>query len=336
MLAGTMLAHESILNLSAACSSGHKPVLLQEVLRVVAPQAGECVVDCTVGAGGYAEAFLQATAPQGRLLGIDRDATLLARTTVRLEPFGDRVQLVHGSFAALVKFTKEFPQPAIIVADLGLSSVALDDPERGFSFQADGPLDMRMDPSNGKTAADIINGEPESAIEHILKIFGEEPHAKAIACAIAVARKEHAITRTSELVKIIDDVYRKILHAPAGRKLWLARGLHPATQTFQAIRLAVNDELGQLEQLLPQAFDWLAPGGRLAVVSFHSLEDRVVKQFCRTVTKACTCPPEQLTCTCGRRAKAIALTRKPIQPSPEEILANPRSRSAKLRAIRKV
>ncbi len=330
-----MLAHEPAQHPSPSISTEHTPVLLQDVLRLTAPQPGEHVIDCTLGAGGYAEAFLHATAPSGQLLAIDRDALILPRVAKRLAPFTHRVRLQHGSFAALASIAKGFPAPDIIVADLGLSSVALDDPQRGFSFLADGPLDMRMDPTSGETAADIVNAKPAAALEHMLKIFGEEPHARAIAQAISVARAQQPIVQTSQLVGIIDDTYRRILHAPAGRKLWLARGLHPATRTFQALRLAVNDELTQLATMLPQAFDLLAPGGRLAVVSFHSLEDRIVKRFIQHHTKRCTCPPEQLTCTCGRHARALAITRKPVTPSTEEVLANPRSRSAKLRILRK-
>ena len=318
-----MLAHE------------HTPVLLAEVLARTEPQPGEHVIDCTLGAGGYAEAFLHATAPNGQLLGIDADSALIPRVRDRLAPFGSRVHYQHGSFATLARLAQGFPPPAVIVADLGLSSVALDDPERGFSFQADGPLDMRMDPTSGRTAADIVNQETASEIEHILHTYGEEPHARAIALAVVAARSRERIERTLQLAGIVDAVYRKILRAPAGRKLWLTRGVHPATKTFQALRIAVNDELTALSAMLPQAFDLLVPGGRLAIVSFHSLEDRIVKHSFQQLTKRCTCPPEQLTCTCARRARAEAVTRKPIQPSPEEIHSNHRSRSAKLRVLRK-
>ncbi len=330
-----MLAHELVLNPNEVSGSGHTPVLLQDVLRLTAPQPGEHVIDATLGAGGYSRAFLDAIAPDGTLLGIDRDAPLLQRVTKDFSIYGSRVQLVHGSFAALASIAKNFPTPDIIVADLGLSSVALDTPERGFSFLQDGPLDMRMDQSTGESAADLVNRQTESNLEHILKTFGEEPHSRQIARAIAKHRAEQPIRTTQDLATVIDDAYRKILHAPAGRKLWLTRGLHPATRTFQALRIAVNHELEQLEAFLPAAFTLLGPGGRLAVVSFHSLEDRIVKRFVQTLIKRCTCPPEQLQCTCGNHARAIAITRKPVQPSPEEVLQNPRSRSAKLRIIRK-
>lgn len=315
--------------------AGHIPVLLQDVLRLTAPQLGEHVIDCTLGAGGYAEAFLQRTAPGGQLLGIDQDASLAAQVRGRLAPFGARFRLVHGSFAALASFAEGFPTPSIIVADLGLSSVALDAPERGFSFLQDGPLDMRMDQSNGESAADLIASASVVQLERILKTYGEEPHSHALALAISAAAKRHPLSRTSQLAAVIDDTYRGILHAPAGRKLWLGRGIHPATRTFQALRIAVNGELDALTAMLPQAFRLLPTGGRLAVVSFHSLEDRIVKQFMKQLCVRCVCPPEQIQCTCSRIPRAAPLTRKAVQAAPPEISANPRSRSAKLRVIRK-
>lgn len=330
-----MLAHESTPNPSIASGSGHTPVLLQDVLRLTAPQPGEHVVDCTLGAGGYADAFLTATAPDGTLLGFDLDARLLHRTEERLAPYGARVRLVHGSFAALASSAKGFPTPSIVVADLGLSSVALDAPERGFSFLQDGPLDMRMDQSSGETAADLIRGASVAQLEHILKTYGEEPHSRTLAHAIVAVAQRHPLTRTQQLVTVIDDAYRGILRAPTGRKLWLGRGLHPATRTFQALRIAVNGELEALEAMLPQAYTLLGPGGRLAIVSFHSLEDRIVKQFMKQLCQRCVCPPEQLQCTCSRIPRATTLTRKAVQASAEEISANPRSRSAKLRIIKK-
>ncbi|MDP2789767.1 MAG: 16S rRNA (cytosine(1402)-N(4))-methyltransferase RsmH [bacterium] len=342
-----MPSPEPVTNPNIATGSGHIPVLLHEVIRLTAPQPGEHVVDCTLGAGGYAEAFLQATAPAGQLLGIDLDAALAPRVRERLAPFGERFRLVHGSFAALASIAKGFPMPSIIVADLGLSSVALDNPERGFSFQQDGSLDMRMDQSKGETVVDLIRESSVAQLEHILKIYGEEPHSHTIAHAIVAAAKRQPITRTIQLVEVIDAAYRAILHAPAGRKLWLGRGLHPATRTFQALRIAVNKELASLEVMLPQAFELLGAGGRLAIVSFHSLEDRMVKQFMKQLCARCVCPrptasqleagvaPEQLQCTCSRIPRATSITHKAVQASPEEISINPRSRSAKLRVIRK-
>jgi len=326
-----MLAHEG----SQTSGAGHIPVLLQDVIRLTAPQPGEHVIDCTLGAGGYAEAFLAATAPDGQLLGLDLDAALLTRTRARLAPYGARAQLVHGSFAALASIAKVFPTPSIVVADLGLSSVALDNPERGFSFLQDGPLDMRMDQSKGETAADLIRTVSVAQLEHILKTYGEEPHSHTLAHAIVAAAQRQPLTRTAQLVAVIDGAYRAILHAPAGRKLWLGRGIHPATRTFQALRIAVNGELEALEAMLPQAFDLLKPGGRLAIVSFHSLEDRIVKQFMKQLCVRCTCPPEQLQCTCSRIPRATSVTHKAVQASPEEIAVNPRSRSAKLRIVKK-
>ncbi len=315
---------------------GHTPVLLEAVLHATAPRPGDAVIDCTLGMGGYARQFLDATAPDGRLLGIDRDAETLELAKAELAQYGQRFQGVHASFATLASVAKDFPRPNSIVADLGLSSVALDAPARGFSFLQDGPLDMRMDQSQGQTAADLVNHMSERELETLLKKFGEEPHSRAIAQAVVVKRDQQPLTRTSELVQLIDDTYRSILRAPAGRKLWLQRGLHPATRTFQALRIAVNDELGQVAALLPQAFELLAPGGRLAIVSFHSLEDRLVKQYFQQLAKRCSCPPEQLQCTCDRIPAAELLTRKPLSPSPQEIQHNPRARSGKLRALKKL
>lgn len=316
-------------------SNVHVPVLLEAVLQVTAPKVGDAVIDCTLGMGGYAHAFLDATAPDGRLLGIDRDAETLELAKAELAQYGQRFQGVHASFATLASVAKDFPRPHIIVADLGLSSVALDAPARGFTFLQDGPLDMRMDQSQGQTGAELVNSLPEHELATLLKKFGEEPHSRAIARSIVTRRKQQPLTRTGELVQLIDDTYRTILRAPAGRKLWLQRGLHPATRTFQALRIAVNDELEQVATLLPQAFELLAPGGRLAIVSFHSLEDRIVKQFFQQLAKRCSCPPEQMQCTCDRIPAADLLTHKPLVPSPQEIQQNPRARSGKLRALKK-
>lgn len=294
------------------------------------------VIDCTLGLGGYARRFLDATAPTGKLLGIDRDAETLQLARAQLASYGNRFQGVHASFAVLASVIKDFPQPNIIVADLGLSSVALDAPVRGFSFLHDGPLDMRMDQSQGQTAADLVNTISEHELATLLKTYGEEPHARDIAKAMVTQRSVQPFMRTQQLVAVIDDTYRNILKAPVGRKLWLRRGLHPATRTFQALRIAVNDELTQIAALLPQAFALLAPGGRLAIVSFHSLEDRIVKHFFQEQAKRCSCPPEQLQCTCDRLPAAELVTRKPITPSPLEIQQNPRARSGKLRALKKI
>mgnify|MGYP001607940129 FL=1 len=305
-------------------------------MQATSPQAGDAVIDCTLGLGGYARRFLDATAPAGRLLGLDRDAETLQLACAQLQSYGNRFQSVHASFAALASVAKDFPPPNIIVADLGLSSVVLDAPVRGFSFLHDGPLDMRMDQSQGRTAADIVNTAGERELATLLKDYGEEPKARTIAKAIVLQRKLRPFTRTQELVEVVDAAYRAILQAPAGRKLWLHRGLHPATRTFQALRIAVNDELAELQALLPQAFDLLVPGGRLAIVSFHSLEDRLVKQFFQQQAKRCACPPEQMQCTCDRIPAAECITRKPISPALKEIQQNPRARSGKLRALKKI
>ncbi|MFA6043159.1 MAG: 16S rRNA (cytosine(1402)-N(4))-methyltransferase RsmH [Patescibacteria group bacterium] len=314
----------------------HIPVLSKEVLLALAPQAGEHTIDCTLGLGGHAEMLLTATAPTGRLLGIDRDAEALAQAKVHLESFGERVRTVQGTFADIASLAASFPKPNLILADLGLSSFALDTPSRGFSFQADGPLDMRMDKGQGATAAELLQSISAAELERILQEYGEEPKSRAIAKAIIASRETHPIATTGELASVIDATYRQILHAPADRPLWLGRKVHPATRTFQALRIAVNDELGQLTPFLGEAFALLAPGGRLAIISFHSLEDRLVKQFFREQAKTCVCPPEQLQCTCDRQANAQLLIRKPIVASEAELQANPRSRSAKLRVIKKL
>lgn len=314
----------------------HIPVLSKEVLTSVAPKAGEHVIDCTLGLGGHAALLLQATSPNGQLLGIDRDAEALAQAQKRLHVFGTRVHTVQGAFADIANLAAHFPKPNIILADLGLSSFALDMPSRGFSFQADGPLDMRMDQSQGVTAAALLESVTAPELQRILQEYGEEPKSRAIAQAIIASRETHPITTTGELVSVIDAAYRQILHAPADRPLWLGRKVHPATRTFQALRIAVNDELGQLSRFLTEAFALLAPEGRLAIISFHSLEDRLVKQFFREQAKICVCPPEQLQCTCDKVANGQLVTRKPIVASDAELQQNPRSRSAKLRVLKKI
>lgn len=313
----------------------HIPVLLESVLKYTEPKPGECVIDCTFGYGGYAKRFLKAISPDGKLLGIDQDPTAIEDAKPLVKEYPGRLQLTHGIFADLKTLAKGFPAPAIIVADLGVSSPMLDNPERGFSFLHDGPLDMRMNTQAGETAAEFINTHSQAELTEILKKYGEEPHAHAIAQAIVEKRKSTPFKNTFGLVDVIEATYRRILHAPPDRRIWLKRGLHPATQTFQALRIAVNNELDQLEKLLPAAFDLLAPTGRLAVVSFHSLEDRIVKRFIQDYVRSCVCPPEQLQCSCSRRPRAKAITKKPIIPSDEEVSSNPRSRSAKLRVLEK-
>jgi 16S rRNA (cytosine1402-N4)-methyltransferase len=307
---------------------GHVPVLLGEVLNGLQVRPGGRHVDATVGGGGHANQILAASAPDGILLGLDRDPAALEVASDRLARYGDRVELVHASFAHLKEvarvhgFAGEQGSGGTgvdgVLFDLGLSSLQLADAERGFSFMADGPLDMRFDTtSGGPTAADLVNQLSAEELADILYRYGEERQSRRIARAVVEARP---LRTTGELAQVIEQA--------VGRR----RGrLHPATLTFQALRIAVNEELTTLEAALPQAVELLAPGGRLAVIAFHSLEDRIVKRFMRRESKDCICPPELPICTCDHRASLNLVTRKPIRPSEEEVAANPRSRSARLR-----
>ncbi len=299
-------------------SAPHIPVLEQEVLAGLQVRPGRRYIDGTVGAGGHAEGILKASAPDGRLLGLDADPAALAISRERLAPFGERVLLVHDNFANLAIWAGEHSFAPVdgVLLDLGLSSMALAAPERGFSFQHDGPLDMRFDPRGTVTAADLVNELPERELGDLIYRYGEEPASRAVARAIVAARPIYSTARLAEII------------AGAVRR----RGkIHPATQTFQALRIAVNDELIVLERALAAAQQVLKPGGRLAVISFHSLEDRTVKQFLARESRDCLCPPEMLVCTCGHKATFAPVTRKPVGPALEEVARNPRSRSARLR-----
>jgi len=300
----------------------HEPVLLREVLAALACRPGGFWVDGTVGGGGHAEAILRACAPDGRLLGCDRDAEAVAAARLRLRPFGARVVLRHADYRGIPALLDALEAPPVsgILLDLGISSLQLDDPGRGFSFQEDGPLDMRMDRSRTGTAADLIKALPEERLAAVLKEFGEEKGARRIARAIARARERGAITTTRELAGIVAAASRG-----GGR-------IHPATRTFQALRIATNRELEGLDGLLAEAIERLEPGGRIAVISFHSLEDRVVKQTLRGLTRRCVCPRDLPVCACGRPGVARLVTPRAVRPAPEEIRDNPRSRSARLRA----
>ena len=288
--------------------AGHVSVLLAETLELLAVRPGGLYVDGTVGLGGHAEAVLRASAPDGRLVGLDRDGETLARARARLAPFGERVRLEQGDYREIPERLAGEKADGILL-DLGISSVQLDDAERGFSFQAEGPLDMRMDRSSGTTAADVVNRTRESELADILHEYGEEPAARRIARAIAFARERKPLATTRELA----DVVRRA--APRSRR----PGLHPATRTFQALRIRVNRELDGLGEALERAASCLAPGGRMAVIAFHSLEDRASKEAFRALS------------TRGFRL----LTKKPVRPGEDEVRANPRARSARLRALRR-
>ncbi|HPD40379.1 MAG TPA: 16S rRNA (cytosine(1402)-N(4))-methyltransferase RsmH [Anaerolineae bacterium] len=313
-------------DLSLTSAGQHLPVLLAEVLTGLAVTSGGTYIDGTVGGGGHAAALLEASAPDGRLLGLDRDPQAVARAQARLQPFGSRVRLIHASYAALeITAHREgfFPADGVLL-DLGFSSYQVDDPQRGFAFRHEGPLDMRFDPTaGGPTAAELVNDLPESELAALLWRYGEEPRSRAIARAIVAARPIHS---TAQLAGVIV--------AATGRTG--TRSLHPATRSFQALRIAVNGELEALETALPQAVNVLRAGGRLAVITFHSLEDRSVKRFFQQGVHPCTCPPEAPVCTCGRQPTLRLITRKPLTPGAAELAANPRSRSAKLRVVEKI
>ena len=306
--------------------SPHVPVLLQAVLDGlnVAAQPDGLYIDGTVGAGGHAAAILS-TAPAAHLLAFDRDPRSLEIAQAALVRFADRAELVHGNYNTMQAVAPKlgFGQVDGILLDLGFSSMHVDDATRGFAFRSDGPLDMRFDPTSGEpTAADMINNYDAEELADLIYKYGEDRDSRRIARAIIDARPLHT---TRQLAEVLEKAHR----GPREK-------IHPATRTFQALRLVVNDELGALEQALPQALSLLCPGGRLAVISFQSLEDRIVKQYFKLEATDCICPPHQPICTCGHHASVTQITRKPIIPDDTEILANPRSRSAKLRIVEKL
>ncbi|MBG0787695.1 MAG: 16S rRNA (cytosine(1402)-N(4))-methyltransferase RsmH [Anaerolineaceae bacterium] len=303
----------------------HQPVLYQEVLGALAPQTGKSYLDGTVGAGGHAEGILKASAPQGRLLGLDLDPEALAITRQRLFAFQDRVILHQASYRDAAAVLEEIGWGPVdgILLDLGVSSMQLDRPNRGFSFRESGPLDMRFNPSGGTSAADLVNLLDEKSLADLIYEFGEERYSRRIARAIVSARP---FQTTGELAAVIEKA------VPAGYD----PHIHPATRTFQALRIGTNRELETISQALPALTECLAPGGKIAVISFHSLEDRLTKQFFKQESKDCICPPSQPICTCGHKATLKVLTRKPISATEEEMRRNPRSRSAKLRVAERI
>jgi 16S rRNA (cytosine1402-N4)-methyltransferase len=302
----------------------HVPVLYNVVLSALRPSPGCRLVDGTVGAGGHAWGLLEASAPDGELLGLDRDPAALRIAAERLKPFGARALLRQTSFAELSSAIEAVSWDRVdgVLLDLGMSSMQLDDPQRGFSFQQDGPLDMRFDPSAPETATDLVNNLQAGELADLLIRFGEEPRARRVAQAIVAARP---ITTTRQLA----DVVARSAGYRGGRT-------HPATRTFQALRIAVNGELEAVEKGLQQAMACLRPGGRLAVISFHSLEDRAVKQFIRRESTDCLCPPRQPVCTCGHVAGLKEITRSPVRPEDDEVRQNPRARSARLRVAERL
>jgi 16S rRNA (cytosine1402-N4)-methyltransferase len=304
----------------------HQPVLLNEVLEYLRPARPDgLLVDATVGLGGHAEALLSRW-PDLKLLAIDRDPRALAHSRERLARFGTRVTFAEGRHETLIDILKQSQISTIsgLLADLGVSSMQLDDAERGFSFRGAGPLDMRMG-KEGSTAADLVNSLDESELARIIKEYGEEPWAKAIAKAIVKARVEAPIETTTRLADVIRSVKR-----------WKPTDIDPSTLTFQALRIATNEELVELDRFVDDAVSVLEVEARLAVISFHSLEDRIIKQAFRRLKGECTCPPGLPVCGCGAKTSIEVLTGRPVTATEDEVRTNPRSRSAKLRVAEKV
>jgi 16S rRNA (cytosine1402-N4)-methyltransferase len=306
----------------------HEPVLYQEILFYLRPIAGGKYIDGTVGAGGHTHGILELSKPSGRVLGLDRDAEAIAYCRRKFEEAAGRATLVQANYADMRQVASEYDFTEVngILLDLGLSSRQLAAANRGFSFQSDGPLDMRFDTTSGITAAELVNDLDEAALAEILWRYGEVPQSRRVARAIIEARP---ISTTSQLASVCEN-------STALRQRRGSRRIHPATRVFQALRIAVNEELASLERVLPDTVDLLRPGGRLAVISFHSLEDGMVKRFIRDQSSECTCPPEMPICTCGAVPTLRKVTRKVIRPSEEEVHSNPRSRSARLRVAEKV
>lgn len=305
----------------------HRPVLLRETIESLAVEHGGLFVDCTVGLGGHSEAILQAS-PDAQVLGIDRDEEALRLARERLAEFGGRFRAVRADFRELTRVlaTAEVKAVRGILADLGVSSWQLDSPSRGFSFRHEAPLDMRMDMSSGETAAELLGRLSEVEIARLIFEYGEERHSRRIARRIVERREAgEPVTSTTELAKLVE-------RAIGGKK----RRIHPATRTFQALRIAVNRELEGLDQFVADAIDALEPHGRLAVISFHSLEDRIIKRTLLKQSGRCQCPPRLPQCACGARKAVDILTRRPLTPAEDEIAENPRARSAKLRVATKL
>jgi 16S rRNA (cytosine1402-N4)-methyltransferase len=312
-------------------ASLHRPVLLHQLIEHLQPREGQIAVDGTLGGGGVTAALLERVGPGGRVLAIDRDPAAIARAHRRFAGIPDsRLVLAHGNFAAVGRVAADHGIAAVdsIALDLGTSSEQLGDPARGFSFRLDGPLDMRLDASEPvPAAADIVNEWEEAELTALVRSYGEERFASAIARAIVRARRRAPITTTSQLRSLVEDA--------VPRRYW-PRRIHPATRTFQALRIEVNHELESLREGLQASITLLRPGGRLGVISFHSLEDTLVKTALHVAAQNCLCPPQQPHCTCAHRASLLLLTRKPVRPSPAEVEENPRARSARLRVGEKL
>ncbi len=310
-------------NVLQTSAADHVPVLAEEVQELLAVQPGETVVDATFGAGGHSSLLAAALRGEGKLIAIDRDPSVRAYFDRFKASTGVQARLLRGEFSLVLnQLAANDVQADAILLDLGVSSMQLDRPERGFSYAADAPLDMRMDSSAELSARELVNGADERELTLIFRRFGEERYAKQIARSIVRRRVERPFERTGDLA----DTIKQAIPTPAR----FGDG-HPAKRVFQALRIAVNDELGALEAALPAAVRMLRPGGRIAVISFHSLEDRIVKQYIREQARGCTCPPEFPICNCGNEPVLRDLTRKPVRPGARELEQNPRSASAKLR-----
>lgn len=319
-------------------SARHVPVLLQEVLQWLDPQPGQHFIDGTVGSGGHAAAILKKTEPTGILIGLDRDPGSIDRSAATLKKYGERARLIQTSYSQI----KNKPETHELLRTHSISGALLDlgfsmdqlTAGKGFSFLTDEPLDLRFDHTVGQTAADLLQTATDYELTTIFRLYGEEKFAWAIAEAVVNHRAATPLTTSGQLARLVTDVYRHKLGS-GKRDPWTG-GVHPATKVFQALRIAVNEELAELERGLIAMLDVLAPGGRLAVITFHSLEDRIVKHYFQRESRDCICPPEQPICTCGHRARVTILTKKPIVPTDDETKNNPASRSAKLRVAEKI
>ena len=303
--------------------SDHVPVLAEEIVSLLDPRPGETIVDATFGAGGHSSLLAARLRGDGKLIAIDRDPTVAPYFERFRRETGVKARLHHGEFSTVLEHLAENGVKAdAILLDLGVSSMQLDRPDRGFSYAVDAPLDMRMDPSATYSAQDLVNDSEERDLADIFKRYGEERYARQIARAIVKRRKTQPFERTGDLVEVI----KAAIPAPAR----FGEG-HPAKRVFQALRIEVNDELGAVERALPAALEMLRPGGRLAVIAFHSLEDRIVKQFLRKQEQGCTCPPDFPVCVCGSLPTMRATPRRAIRPTAAEVARNPRAQSARLR-----
>ncbi|TML85636.1 MAG: 16S rRNA (cytosine(1402)-N(4))-methyltransferase RsmH [Actinobacteria bacterium] len=315
-------------NVLQPSATDHVPVLAEVVRESLAVQPGETVIDATFGAGGHSALLAADLRGKGKLIAIDRDPSVRPYFERFQRHAGVQARFLRGQFdIVLEQLASNGVRADAVLLDLGVSSMQLDRPERGFSYATDAPLDMRMDPSANRSAADLVNEADEKELTTIFRRYGEERYARQIARAIVRRRREQPFERTGDLVETI----RAAIPAPAR----FGDG-HPAKRVFQALRIAVNEELGALESALPAAFELLRPGGRLAVISFHSLEDRIVKRFLRERERGCTCPPDFPVCICGHEPELRAIQRRPVKPSAAEVAANPRAGSARLRAAIKV